>query len=91
MVAQLSPCIQRIWYIYGLEECKDLESIQISTTPDQGHHMGMLVPPNMFKPSSIFTDPSKAVLFVWIIFVICVSCLSVMLSCLFFAALLATA
>ena len=38
----------------------------------------------MFKPSSNFlTDRSKAVLLLWILFVICVSCLSVILSCLF--------
>ena len=42
----------------------------------------------MFKLSSnILTDRSKAVLLLWILFVICVSCLSVILSCLFLAAL----
>ena len=35
-----------------------------------------LVPLNMFKPSSIFTGRTKAVLLLWIIFVIYVSCLS---------------
>ena len=36
------------------------------------------VPSNMFKPSSKFlTDHSKAVLLLWIYFVICVSCFSV--------------
>ena len=33
-----------------------------------------MVPLNMLKPSSIFTDQSKAVLLLWITFVICVSC-----------------
>ena len=37
----------------------------------------MFVPSNMFKPSSNFlTDRFKAVLLLWIHFVICVSCLS---------------
>ena len=41
-----------------------------------------------FKPSSNFlADRSKAVLLLWILFVICVSCVSVILSCLFLAAL----
>ena len=36
-----------------------------------------LVPSSMFKPSShLLTDRSKAVLLLWILFVICVSCLS---------------
>ena len=37
-----------------------------------------LVPLNMFKPSVIFTDRSKAVLLLWIIFVISVSRLSLL-------------
>ena len=46
-----------------------------------------LVLSNMFKPSSNFlTDCSKALL-LWILYVICVSYLSVILSCLFLAAL----
>ena len=45
-----------------------------------------LVPSNMFKPLSKFlTDRSKAVLLLWIMFVICVACLSVILSRLFLA------
>ena len=44
-----------------------------------------LVPSYMFKPSSIFTDCSKTVLLFMIIFVICVLCVSVILSCLFLA------
>ena len=48
---------------------------------------GEVGPSNMFKPSSnILTDRSKAVLLLWILFVIYVSFLSVILSCLFFAA-----
>ena len=36
----------------------------------------------MFKPSSNFlTDRSKVVILLWILFVICVSCSSVILSC----------
>ena len=47
-----------------------------------------LAPSNMFKSASNFlTDCSKAVLLLWILFVICDSCLSVILSCLFFVAL----
>ena len=47
-----------------------------------------LVPSNMFKPTSNFlTDHSKAVILLWILFVICISCLSVILSCLFLEAL----
>ena len=43
---------------------------------------------NMFKPSSnFFTDCSMAVLLLWIVFVICALCLSILLSCLFLAAL----
>ena len=43
---------------------------------------------NMFKPSrNVLTDRSKAVLLLWVLFVICVSGLSVILSCLFLAAL----
>ena len=41
---------------------------------------------NVFKPSINFPiDRSKAVLLLWILFVICVSCLSVILSCIFLA------
>ena len=40
-----------------------------------------------FKPSSNFlTDHSMVLLLLWIFYVICVSCLSVMLCCLFLAA-----
>ena len=47
-----------------------------------------LVPSNIFKPSSNYlTDCSKAVLLLWIFLAICVSCLSVILSCLFLRAL----
>ena len=35
---------------------------------------------------NFLTDHSKAVLLLWILFVVCVSCLSVILSCMFFAA-----
>ena len=47
---------------------------------------------NMFNRSSSFlTDRSKVVLLLWILFVICVSCLSViLLSCLFLTSLWAS-
>ena len=45
-----------------------------------------LVPSNMFKPV-VFTDHSKAVLLLWILCVIILGFMSVMLSCLFLAAL----
>ena len=38
----------------------------------------MLVPLNMFMPPVTFTDSSKAVLLLWIFFVINVSCLSLL-------------
>ena len=42
----------------------------------------------MFKPSSNFlTERSKVVLLLWVPFVICVSCLIVIVSCLFTEAL----
>ena len=43
------------------------------------------------KPSNFLTDHSKTVLLLWILFVICVSCLSVILSYLFLADLWSTA
>ena len=48
-----------------------------------------LVPSNMSKPSSIicFNDRSKAALLFRSFFIICISCLSVILSYLFLAAL----
>ena len=46
----------------------------------------LLVPLNMFKPSSVFADCAKAV-FLWIIFVVCVSCLSLLCGRLFLVAL----
>ena len=46
----------------------------------------------MFKPSSNFlTERSNAVLLLWILFIICVSCFSVILSDLFLAALWSSA
>ena len=39
------------------------------------------------KPSSIFTDHSKAVILLWILIFVCVSCLSVMQCCPYFVAL----
>ena len=46
-----------------------------------------LVPSNMFKHSSTFNDCYKVVLLSWILFVIFISCLSVIMSCLFLAAM----
>ena len=40
---------------------------------------------SVFQGTLNLTDRSKAVLLLWILFVICVSCLSVILSCLFLA------
>ena len=37
---------------------------------------GAMLPFKIFKPSSIFNDCSKAMLLLWIIFVVYVSCLS---------------
>ena len=46
-----------------------------------------LVPSNIFKPSSISADRSKAVHLLWIFFVVYFYCVSVIMSCLVLAAL----